>query len=79
MVFYLALLPTLIDVQATGLREGAVLAAVTVATLAAADLLWIALAQRARAFLRTPRAVRLSNRLSAAVMGGAAAAIAAKV
>jgi threonine/homoserine/homoserine lactone efflux protein len=49
-----------------------------VVTLAAADLLWIALAQRARAFLRTPRAVRLSNRLSAAVMGGAAAAIAAK-
>jgi threonine/homoserine/homoserine lactone efflux protein len=78
MLFYLALLPTLIDVQGTGLREGAALAAVAVAVLAAVDLLWIGLAQRARAFLRTPRAVRFSNRLSATVMGGAALAIAAK-
>ncbi|GAB4273503.1 MAG: LysE family translocator [Pararhodobacter sp.] len=78
MVFYLALLPTLIDVQATGLREGAVLALVAVLSVASADCLWIGLAQRARALLRTPRAVRLSNRLGAMVMGGAAAAIAAK-
>ncbi|MCW1932536.1 LysE family translocator [Pararhodobacter zhoushanensis] len=78
MVFYLALLPTLVDLRATGWGEAAVLAGVTLVTLAVVDLGWIALAQRARALLRTPRAVRLTNRASALVMGGAAAAIAAK-
>lgn len=78
MVFYLALLPSLIDMRVAGPLEALSMALVAVATLAVVDGVWIAMAQRARALLRTPRAMRLSNRLSAAVMGGAAAAIAAK-
>ena len=42
------------------------------------DLGYILLAARARRLLRSGRAMRLANRASAAVMGGAAAAIAAK-
>ena len=78
MVFYLALLPSLIELPVAGFSAAASLAAVAVVVLAVADGLWMLMAHRGRAFLKTPRAVRLSNRLSAAVMGGAAAAIAAK-
>lgn len=78
MLFYLALLPTLLDTRSLGWGEAGVLALVTLAVLAVADLGWILLAQHARRLLRTPRAIRLSQRLSALVMGGAAAAIAAK-
>lgn len=78
MLFYLALLPTLLDTRGLGWGEAGLLALVTLAVLAVADLGWILLAQHARRLLRTPRAIRLSQRLSALVMGGAAAAIAAK-
>jgi threonine/homoserine/homoserine lactone efflux protein len=36
------------------------------------------LAAKARQFLRSPRAVRMANRISAGTMAGAAAAIAAR-
>ncbi|WP_334194939.1 LysE family translocator [Pararhodobacter sp.] len=78
MLFYLALLPSLLDTQGLGAQAVALLVAVTLAVLAVADLGWILLAQHARRLLRTPRVIRLSHRLSALVMGGAAAAIAAK-
>ncbi len=78
MVFYLALLPSLIDLSATGLREWAILAAVTLVTLAAIDLTWTFLAHKARLLLRTPRATRIANRIGAVALGGAAAAIATR-
>lgn len=78
MVFYVALLPVLIDVPAVGLAEWALLSLVTLAALAVVDLAWVALAERARAFLRTPRAILLANRVSAATLGGAAVAVAAR-
>lgn len=78
MVFYLALLPTLVDLGAVGLREWALLAGVTMAGLAAIDLAWTFLAHRARRLLRTPRAMRIANRIGAAALGGAAAAIASR-
>lgn len=77
-VFYLALLPSLIDLSTTGLREWSVLAMVTLVTLAAIDLTWIFLAHKARLLLRTPRATRLANRIGAIALGGAAAAIATR-
>ncbi len=76
MVFYLALLPTVIDLRAAGLRDWAVLSLVTLVTLAAVDLTWVALARKARRLLRTPRATRLANHAGAVALGGAAAAIA---
>lgn len=78
MVFYLALLPSLIDMNAVGFSEWAILALVTLLTLAVIDLAWIFAAERARGFLRSPRAVRVANRISATTLGGAALAIALK-
>ena len=78
MVFYLALLPALVDVPALRLVDWALLTAVQVAVMATCDLAWIAAAARARGFLKSPRARRLSNRVSAVAMGGAAAVIATR-
>jgi threonine/homoserine/homoserine lactone efflux protein len=78
MAFYLALLPTIIDlggVTALGLLE---LSLTMLVVLAAVDIAWIALAERARRLLTSPRALRAANRVSATLMGGAAAAIAAR-
>lgn len=78
MAFYLALLPTIIDlggVTALGLLE---LALTMLVVLAAVDIAWITLAERARRLLTSPRALRAANRVSATLMGGAAAAIAAR-
>ena len=78
MAFYLALLPTIVDlggVTALGLLE---LALTMLVVLAAVDVAWIALAERARRLLANPRARRAANRVGAALMGGAAAAIAAR-
>lgn len=60
MVFYLALLPSLIDLTQPSLSLWALLATITVACLAAADIFWIVLAHQARSFLKTPR-VRIHN------------------
>lgn len=78
MVFYLALLPSLVDLSATGLPDWAVLAVTTLVTVASVDMAWMALAQRARLLLQTPRAARIANRMGAAALGGAAAVIASR-
>ena len=78
MVFYLALLPSLIDVGAVGVVDWLALTAVQIAVMAAVDLGWMGAAARARGFLSSPRALRLTRRASAVAMGGAAATIAAR-
>lgn len=78
MLFYLALLPTLIDLRRVGFVAWAELVATMVAVLLAVDLSWALLAARGRRLLTSRRAVRAANRTSAAVMAGAAAAIATR-
>lgn len=78
MIFYVALVPTLVDLRHVGLGGWAALTTTAVGVLIAVDLTWVALATRARQFLRSPRAVRLTNRVSAGVMAGAAGLIAAR-
>jgi len=78
MVFYIALLPSLIDLSSAGFQEWAILSCVTLVTLATIDLSWTFLAHKARLLLRTPRAVRIANRVGAFALGGAAAAIASR-
>ncbi len=78
MVFYLALLPSLIDLRSVGLGGWAALTATMAAVLIFIDFAWVIAAAQARRLLKSPRAVRLVNRLSAATMAGAAAAIAAR-
>jgi threonine/homoserine/homoserine lactone efflux protein len=69
MVFYLALLPTIVDLQGVG--------AVTLLVLMSVDFAWALLAVRARRLLTSRKAVKIANRTSATVMAGAAAVIAA--
>lgn len=78
MIFYVALLPSIIDLAGVTLVGWAELVAAMLVVLAAVDLAWMALAAKARQFLQSPRAVRIANRISAGTMAGAAAAIATR-
>ncbi|MEM8742491.1 MAG: LysE family translocator [Pseudomonadota bacterium] len=78
MVFYVALLPSLVDLAQVSAFGWAELMAVMLAVLVSVDLVWALAADRARRLLRSRRAMRLTNRLSATAMGGAAAALAAR-
>jgi threonine/homoserine/homoserine lactone efflux protein len=77
MVFYLALLPTILDIDHLGMIGWAELLGTMLLVLIAVDLAWALLAARARQFLASQRAVRIANRTGATVMAGAAATIAA--
>jgi threonine/homoserine/homoserine lactone efflux protein len=78
MVFYLALLPNLVDLARVDMLAYAELAVVTLAVLALVFGFYIVLALRARALITSPRAVRLVNRGSGVIMAGAAVAIASR-
>ena len=78
MVFYLALLPTIIDLGKVTILGWGELVATMVLVLMAVDLAWVFAAIQARRLLRSARAVRFLNRLSATMIAGAAAAIAAR-
>ncbi len=78
MVFYLALLPNLVDLGRVDALAYAELAVVTLAVLAVVFGFYIVLALRARALITSPRAVRLVNRGSGVIMAGAAVAIASR-
>ena len=78
MMFYVALLPTLIDLKSVTLIGWAELLAVMFVVLAAVDLGWVFAAAKARKLFRSPRAMRIANRASASAMAGAAATIAAR-
>ncbi|AOR70511.1 lysine transporter LysE [Burkholderia stabilis] len=78
VVFYLALLPTIIDLTHVGVTAWAELVGTMLAVLIVTDCIWSLLASRARAFLTSARAKRIANRTSAAAMAGAAVAIATR-
>nr|WP_153352708.1 LysE family translocator [Endobacterium cereale] len=78
MIFYVALLPSIIDLAGVTLIGWAELVAAMIVVLATVDVAWMALAAKARQFLKSPRAVKIANRISAGTMAGAAAAIAAR-
>lgn len=78
MMFYLALLPTIIDLAAVTITGWLELTLTMAIVLIAIDLAWVFAAAQARRLLRSARAMRIANRLSATTMAGAAAAIAAK-
>ncbi|HVL73191.1 MAG TPA: LysE family translocator [Beijerinckiaceae bacterium] len=78
MVFYLALLPSLLDLARVTVLGYAELVAVTLSVLAVVFAGYIGLAARARRLFTAPRAIRIVNRGTGALMAGAAAAIAAR-
>ena len=78
MIFYLALTPTLVDLRTITLADYAILAALTVVVLLVVLVPYLALAAKARWFLKTPSALKALNRTAAAFMAGAALAIASR-
>jgi threonine/homoserine/homoserine lactone efflux protein len=76
MVFYLALLPALIDLSRISFWGVAELLAIALAVMVIVDLTWAFLAAWARRWIRSPRAMRTANRTSPTAMGGAALVIA---
>jgi threonine/homoserine/homoserine lactone efflux protein len=77
MVFYLALLPTIVDLDRVRGTAWLELTGVTLVVLMTVDLAWALLAVRARRLLTSRKAVKIANRASATMMAGAAAVIAA--
>lgn len=78
MMFYLALLPAIVDLRAISLVGWAELTATMLVVLAAIDVFYLVLAARLRRFVADPVRRRIANRISAATMGGAAVAIAVR-
>lgn len=78
VVFYLALLPSLVDLTQVGWVGFIELAGICVAILAIVLGAYALAAARARTMFRSPRAMRLLNRTGGTLMAGAAAAVATK-
>lgn len=78
MIFYLALLPTIIDLSRMNLQAWLELAATMLVVLVTTDSFWVLVAARARTLLTSRRAVKISNRASATMMAGAAVVIATR-
>lgn len=78
MIFYLALLPTIIDLTRISLLGYFELVSVTIAILAIVFGSYIYLAVRARRLFTSPRAIKTLNRASGTAMAGAAVAIATR-
>ena len=78
MVFFLALLPTVVELETLTVSGFVELAAVIGVALPAVLGSYAYAAARARRWLRSPRAIRGMNRGSAAAMAGAAVAVATK-
>ncbi|KQR32560.1 LysE family translocator [Agrobacterium tumefaciens] len=78
MLFYVALVPTLIDIRGIGLPEYALLIGLTFTVLMAVLLPYILLASKARALLKRPSALTILNRTAAGILAGTAAMIATR-
>ncbi len=78
MVFFLSIMPLVVDLGAITPPVFAEMALVIIAVIAPVMTLALWLADRARRVFTSPRALRRINRGTALVMGGAAAAIAAR-
>jgi threonine/homoserine/homoserine lactone efflux protein len=78
MIFYVALLPTIVDLSRVGTLAWLELTLTMFAVLMTVDFVWALAAVKARALLKSRRAVRIANRASATMMASAAAAIATR-
>ncbi|WP_086997169.1 LysE family translocator [Rhizobium sullae] len=78
MLFYVALVPTLIDINHIGLHEYGILLIATFVVLLVVLIPYMLLAARARTMLKQPRALQALNRVAASILAGTAAFIAAR-
>ncbi|MFT4052893.1 MAG: LysE family translocator [Novosphingobium sp.] len=70
IVFYLALLPTVLDLGAVGLAQWSALACMTALTLVVTLAPYAVLADRARSLISRPSALQRITRAAAAIIGG---------
>ncbi|MAU95369.1 MAG: lysine transporter LysE [Fulvimarina sp.] len=75
IVFYLALLPSVLDLRAVGIGQWSVLAPLTVLVLFAVLSPYALLGAKARGLMMRPQAVRRLERVAGGVIGGAGALI----
>jgi threonine/homoserine/homoserine lactone efflux protein len=78
MLFYVALVPTLIPLERIDVSDYFVLVGATFAVLIAVLIPYILLATQARALLKKPDSLRVLNRSAASILAGTAAYIAAR-
>ncbi|CAA0087639.1 Uncharacterised protein [Starkeya nomas] len=78
MAFYLALLPTIVDLNRLTVLGFAELSGIIAVVLALVFSTYVALAHRARHFVGSARGVRLVNRACGTAMAGAAVLVATK-
>jgi threonine/homoserine/homoserine lactone efflux protein len=78
MLFYLALMPTLIDLTQLSFVDMAELAAIVALVVSVVLAGYVVLASQARRMFTSPRAVQAVNRTAGVAMAGAAAAIVAR-
>ncbi len=78
MLFYVALVPTLIPLEAIEPADYAALAGITFVVLIAVLIPYIVLAARARTLLKQPSALKLLNRVAGSILASTAAYIAVR-
>ncbi len=78
MLFYVALVPTLIPLEAIGAKDYAALVGITFVVLIAVLVPYILLASEARTLLKKPNSLKALNRSAASILAGTAAYIAAR-
>lgn len=76
MLFYLALVPTIIDIATVTVSDYLILLGVSMAVLLIVTIPYIVLAAKARELLRHPTALKRLNRASATFLAGTAGYIA---
>lgn len=78
MMFYLALLPAIVDLTRITVTGWAELTATMLMVIVVIDAVYLGLAAKLRRFVTDPLRRRMANRISAVTMGGAAVAIAVR-
>ena len=78
MIFFLSIMPLVVDMKALTAAGLAEIAAVAVLVMTATLLAYALAANRARAFFRSRRAMRLTQRAAGGVMAGVAVAVATR-
>ena len=78
ILFFLALLPTVVDLASMNLLRFLEISAAICIVLAAVLVSYVFLAARAREMFTTPKAVRRLNRSSGVAMAGAAVVVATR-
>jgi threonine/homoserine/homoserine lactone efflux protein len=78
MVFFLSIMPLVVDVQSLTPLRLAELAAVVVPVIASTLAAYALAANRARAFFRSAKATRIAHRAAGGVMAGVAVAVATR-